>query len=87
MNLKDTQIEKNKLIENVNHRSCLIELDCHEMRQVIDGLLKKIQGYEKITEPDQDDVAKLKWLREEFEPKWKDAYRRTKNLIGVNIEP
>lgn len=86
MKLIDTQREKNSQIENVNHRTCLIEIDCHEMRQVVDGLLKKIQGYEKIREPDQDDVAKLKWLREEFEPKWKDAYRRTKNLMGVNTD-
>lgn len=87
MKLVDTLHEKNKSIEDPNQRTCLIEIDCHEMRQVIDGLLKKIQGYENITEPDQDDVAKLKWLKEEFEPLWKDAYRRTKNLMGVNIEP
>lgn len=86
MKLIDTQPEKNKLIENVNERTCLIELSCHEMRQVMDGLLKKIGGYEKIEEPDQDDSKKLTWLKDDFEPKWKDAYRRTKNLMGVNIE-
>lgn len=87
MKLVDAQVGKNKLIENANNRTCLIEISCHEMRQVMDGLLKKIQGYESITEPDQDDSAKLKWLKDEFEPQWKDAYRRTKNLLGVNIEP
>ena len=86
MKLIDTQQEKNKLIEDPNQRTCLVELTCHEIRQIEDGLLKKTQGYEKIIEPDQDDEAKLKWLKDEFNPFWKEAYRRTKNLMGVNID-
>jgi hypothetical protein len=83
MKIKDTQVEENKKEPNDNMRTGLLEQSCHEMRILMDGLQKVIGGYEKIDPRDPDDDAKLaetKILNEQY----KDAYRRTKNLLGVH---